>query len=161
MKQLCRLALRWQYPLFTLLACVLSWWSMPLADGSLTPYGPALAALIVLALSPVRVGLADFRGRLGHWRVSWIWYVLAVGVMVVIFWGAFALNRLAGAPIVTTEHLQPGNFVSSLLLLLLVGGQWEEPGWSGYALPYGFDRFGRRSILGLPLANLVSFGPRL
>jgi membrane protease YdiL (CAAX protease family) len=42
-----------------------------------------------------------------------------------------------------------------LLELLLLGGLWEEPGWSGYALPKLQQRFAGRSN-GVLLATLVT-----
>jgi len=38
---------KYELPLFLLLTYVLSWWSAPLMNGPIIPYGPAIAAVIV------------------------------------------------------------------------------------------------------------------
>ena len=50
LKQKSNLFTRYPLVLFFLLTYLLSWWSVPLMGGALFPYGPALAALIVLAI---------------------------------------------------------------------------------------------------------------
>jgi hypothetical protein len=40
------------------------------------------------------------------------------------------------------------------MMLLLFGGQWEEPGWSGFALPRLQERFASRPA-GILLASLI------
>jgi hypothetical protein len=41
-----------------------------------------------------------------------------------------------------------------LPILLLMGGQWEEPGWTGFGLPRLFERFGP-SVAGTVTGTLI------
>lgn len=139
---------------FTVAAFAFSWWSAPLAGGSLLPHGPSLAAVVVLALAEGREGLAELWRRVSRWRVGWRWYLVAPGLVVVYLAAALAVNVLFGAQIAETAHLRsPGAVGAMLLELLLLGGMWEEPGWTGYALPRLQGRYAGRRY-GLLLASL-------
>jgi hypothetical protein len=54
---------------------------------------------------------------------------------------AFAVNLLLGATIANLPHLPSAG---TLLTLLLMGGVWEEPGWTGYAFRRMQERFPHR-----------------
>ena len=136
---------------FVAITYLLSWWSAPFTDGRIIPYGPALAALIVLAITAGRRGLGDLWRRMTHWRVAWYWYVIGPGIIAGYLSGAFALNTLLGA---TVTNVPQPPAMGTLITLLLLGGLWEEPGWSGYALPKLQERFANRSN-GALLAALI------
>lgn len=138
-------------PTFVVITYLLSWWSAPFADGRIIPYGPALAALIVLAITMGRQGLGDWWRRITHWRVAWYWYVIGPGIIAAYISCAFALNVLLGANVM--NYPRPPA-LGTIITLLLLGGLWEEPGWSGYALPKLQERFANRSN-GALLAALV------
>jgi hypothetical protein len=142
---------KYELPLFLLLTYALSWWSAPLMGGPIIPYGPFLAAVIVLALTAGRQGLGEFWRRVTHWRVPVIWYL--AGPLVILGYHAvgFVMTLLSGAELVSPPSMSLGIF----LQLLLLGGQWEEPGWSGYLLPRMKERFGNRPN-GLLIAALVT-----
>jgi hypothetical protein len=141
---------RYELVIFFLLTYLLSWWAAPFMKGVLIPYGPALAAVIVTALTAGRIGLREFRNRLTHWRAGW-WYLIAPAIVIGYTGLAYLINVRLGANIVQTPHwLSMGVF----LQLLLVGGQWEEPGWTGYALPKMRERFAGHSN-GLLSATLM------
>jgi len=126
-----------RYPLVTffMLAYALSWWLAPLA-GDLLPYGPMLAAIIVLAFSEGKVGLKELFSQATHWRVGWRWYLIAPGIIIAFTVGAIGLNLLLGAQISPNyEPAAVGDLLVWVILFLLLGGLWEEPGWIGYALP--------------------------
>jgi hypothetical protein len=118
---------------FVVAAYALSWWSIPFANGGILPHGPFLAAVIVLALTKGRDGLAELLRRIVSWRGGWHWLLIGPGLVIAYLLLAFGLNLLLGATITNTAHL--GTFAQSLLMLVLLGGVWEEPGWTGYALP--------------------------
>lgn len=118
-------------PVFLLLACLLSWWSAPFANGGIIPHGPALAAVIVIALSAGRQGLREFCRRCANLRVGW-WYLAGPAIVATCLTAAFAVNLLLGATVVRPFPIPSRGTV---LTLLLMGGLWEEPGWTGYALP--------------------------
>jgi hypothetical protein len=146
-----------RFPLVTffILAYAISWSTVIPMNGSILPQGPAIAALIVLGVTTGRRGLADLWRQITHWRVAWIWYLVAPGIVVAYFLLAFVASGLLGASIISTAHLQSLSAVLPvIMMLLLFGGQWEEPGWSGFALPRLQERFASRPA-GILLATLI------
>ena len=130
-----------QLAFFFLLTYLLSWSPSPLINGAILPQGPAIAAVIMIALTSGRPGLGDYWRGLSPWRAGW-WYL--VGPLVVVGYGAaaFALNQLIGAAPATMPQALTGGTVFGLLLF---GGQWEELGWTAYALPRLQQRFAGRA----------------
>lgn len=131
---------KYQLPLFLFLAYLLSWWSVPFANGGIIPHGPPIAAVIVITLAMGRQGLEKFWQRLTHWRAG-RWYLIGPGIIAAYLCTAFAINLLLGATVTNPLRI-PSTVV--LIQLLLLGGLWEEPGWSGYALPTLQERFANR-----------------
>jgi hypothetical protein len=125
--------------IFVIAAYALSWWSIPFANGGILPHGPFLAAVIVLALTKGRDGLGEFLRRLVSWRGGWHRLLIGPGLVLAYLLLALGLNLLLGATITNTAHL--GAFPQTLLGLVLLGGVWEEPGWTGYALDMLQTRF--------------------
>jgi uncharacterized protein len=82
---------------FFLLAYVLSWGAIPWQ--SFFAPGVLLAALVVVFLTEGLDGLKAMGSRLIRWRVSWIWYVLALAVPLAIKFVSIALNSALGAPL--------------------------------------------------------------
>jgi uncharacterized protein len=142
-----------RYPLttFFLLAYALSWWSIPF--GGQIPHGPALAAVLVLAATEGRLGLAGLWRQFTHWRVNWYWYLVAPGIVIAYQLVALVLNLTQGATVADATPLGNG-WWAVLLPLLLLGGQWEEPGWCGYALPRLQKRFAHL-VYGPLIASLM------
>jgi uncharacterized protein len=92
----------------------------------LLPWGPALAAIIVLAFTDGKAGLIAWLCQIGRWRLSFIWYIAALSIPLITDLGATGLNLLIGASVV---HLKPWHhFLLVIPSFLLIGGQWEEPG---------------------------------
>lgn len=134
---------------FFMLAYALSWWFVPLAGAPLA-HGPMLAAIIVLAFSEGKVSLKGLFRQVIHWRVGWIWYLIAPGIVVTMAAGAVGLNLLLGAQISPNyESVSVVELVVVAVIALLLLGMWEEPGWTGYALP---RLYAGRSLL---LASLI------
>jgi membrane protease YdiL (CAAX protease family) len=122
----------------------LSWLTWPLYLTGLSPSpilgcGPFLAAVVVLALTEGRTGVLDLLRRMVRWRVSPVWYAVALLLPAALPAPATWINVLLGAepPTSTAWAAWPGLLPTYLLLLLIrgIGGAWEEPGWRGYALP--------------------------
>jgi uncharacterized protein len=126
---------RHQLVAFFVLAYALTWPLIPLVRvsplwGFPALFGPALAAVIVAALTDGRAGLRDLLSRLVRWRVGVRWYAVALGLPMVLALTAAGLHLLLGAQTsVTFGELSVLNFV---VFVLIVG---EELGWRGYALP--------------------------
>jgi lipid-A-disaccharide synthase-like uncharacterized protein len=137
---------------FVPLAYALSWWSIPFAAGGILPYGPFLAALLILAITKGRSGLKELFRRMTSWQGGPIWLLIAPGLVLAYLALAFVLNLLAGGNVSSTSHLT--TFGPTFLTLVLLGGVWEEPGWTGFALPLLQDRNLNRP-LGLLRASLI------
>ena len=126
-----------RHPLITffVLAYLLTWWIYPLLRfspllGIFGLFGPALAAIIMAAVTGGRSGVKALLSRVVRWRVGLPWYVVALGLPTVLSIATAGLSYLLGA----TEFIQVGALtVLELLLFVLVVG--EELGWRGYALP--------------------------
>ena len=58
-----------------------------------------VAALIVVSLTEGVAGIKAMGARLIRWRVSWVWYALAVAVPLSVKFASMALNSAAGAPV--------------------------------------------------------------
>lgn len=145
---------RYAIVLFFPLTYLLSWWSVlvPQAEGGILPYGPALAALILIALTEGRAGVSVWWKRVTNWRVSWIWYVIAPAIMIAFQLGGGLLNLLLGAGL---HPIELSNLWPSVIMLLFLGGQWEEPGWTAYALPKLQERFAGRPLLASAILSVL------
>ncbi|HET6845881.1 MAG TPA: CPBP family intramembrane glutamic endopeptidase [Anaerolineales bacterium] len=140
---------KYRFPLFFLLSYLLSWWLLPATRQGMLPHGVAFAAMIVLALTAGRAGLGEWWGRVTNFRGGW-WYLIGPGILVGALVVAFALNLLLGATV--TGGLQFP--LEVVFIFLIVGGMWEEPGWTGYALPALQQRYAKAAN-GPLMATLV------
>jgi hypothetical protein len=129
----------YRLPFFFLLTYIVSWWSVPFADGGIIPHGPALAAVIVLVTAD-RQDMGEFWHRITHWRAGW-WYLIGPAIILGYQGAALVINVLSGATVVELPGLPPRGTTIELLVL---GGLWEEIGWTGYALPNLQRRFAGR-----------------
>jgi uncharacterized protein len=120
---------------FFVLAYLLTWWIYPLLRfspllGIFGLFGPALAAIIMAAVTDGKAGVKALLSRVVQWRVGLPWYLVALGLPTVLALATAALAYLVGA----TEFIQVGALLPiELVLFVLVVG--EELGWRGYALP--------------------------
>ena len=144
---------------FFALAYVVGWGPWPFAAAGLLPaelsffpFGPLVAAVVVIGLTDGRAGYRRLASRLLRWRVGWVWYVVALGLPVVLVLATGLVNDWLGAA--------PPDFsgiVWSDLALLLAwrlvditdGAAGEEPGWRGYALPHLQSRLSPLASAGL------------
>jgi len=105
--------------------------------------GPALAAVLVAALSRGRQGLEDLLSRLVVWRVGVKWYLIALFLVPAAGLGIAGGYALTGN---LTAHLPGAEAWRDTLGLQLVGigsavalgtliSAGEELGWRGFALP--------------------------
>ncbi len=104
-------------------------------------FGPAVAALVVICLlgGTIRQWVAS----LTFWRVTPHWYVVALGLPILIVWLTSAGFALLGNKL--DLSLLPGRLVMylpTLLFISLLNGGNEEPGWRGFALPRLEARYG-------------------
>ena len=120
---------------FFLLAYAITWSLVALLSVSLVfavlgLFGPTLAAVLVLATTDGWPAVRPLFGRLAIWRVSVGWYIVAIGLPIVLALAAIALHVLLGGDY--TLRLGDSPLLLVTLAILVVG---EELGWRGYALP--------------------------
>jgi uncharacterized protein len=110
----------------------------------LAPFGPAVAAFVVSALTGGRPAVGQLLRRMIQWRVGFHWYLLILfGVPLVELLGAFAV--LGSVPLDDLAQNWPLIFISYLpqvLVAVVVIGMAEEAGWRGFALPRLQERRG-------------------
>jgi membrane protease YdiL (CAAX protease family) len=128
---------------FIVLTYALSWWPAFLYVWGLSPvgvaaFGPFLAALVVLSLTEGKSGVKTLLGRMVRWRVGWQWYLVALGLPILLGTLASVLVVWMGAPALSAAQLAGWPAILMIfpfsLLVPGLGGAWEEPGWRGYAL---------------------------
>ena len=119
---------------FFVLAYLLTWWTYPLLKfspllGIPGLFGPALAAIIMAAVTDGKSGVKALLSRAVLWRVGLRWYVIALGLPTVLALVTAGLNYL-----LRSSDIQAGRVgVLDFVVFVLVVG--EELGWRGYALP--------------------------
>jgi uncharacterized protein len=122
---------------FFLLAYALSWGAIPW--NSFFAPGVLVAALIVVSLTEGVKGLKAMGARLIRWRVSWIWYAVAVAVPLSVKFVAIALNRGLGAPATSIPEFSVWYSLPMAIALNIVT-PWnaqlpEEASFRGWAQP--------------------------
>jgi hypothetical protein len=76
-----------------------------------------------------------------HWRAAWYWY-LAGPALILAYQGLALVISLGWVAGFASPLQLPAPAV--WLELALVGGWWEEPGWTGYAWPRLQDQYSQR-----------------
>lgn len=121
---------------FFVLAIALTWSLVPI--GSFAAFGPAVAALVVTAVTGGRAGLRAWASRLVRWRVGSRWYIVALGLPLAVLAAAVGLNFGFGAPVSAVDQLDPWYSLLLVFALRLIVPLFaplgEEPGWRGFAL---------------------------
>lgn len=140
MNPVVRLIRRYPLTVFFVLAYALTWWVYPLLwinplIGLLGLFGPALAAIIVTAVTEGGAGVRALLSRIVRWRVPLPWYLVALGLPALIALLAATCSVLFGPAVLRVGTLSAIDFI---LVVLVVG---EELGWRGYALPKLLERF--------------------
>jgi membrane protease YdiL (CAAX protease family) len=105
-------------------------------------YGPVIAAFVATFLESGKAGIVDLIDRMAKWRVGSRWYLLAIGVAVIIS----LIPKLAGMALgLTDARLFAIGSVPLILAIFLrqflTSGIGEEPGWRGYLQPYLQSRY--------------------
>ncbi|WP_222263692.1 CPBP family intramembrane glutamic endopeptidase [Modestobacter marinus] len=153
---LSRALARHQVTVFVLVTMAVSWVFIPVADGGLLPHGPMLAALLVLAGVSGRRGISGLWAQLSRWRVGCQWHLVAAGIFLVVHGAALAVSAAIGVGMADPGTvLSVGTLVGIWIPLVLLGGQWEEPGWLGYLLRRLRDRVVGPPLLVLLVAGLI------
>src|SRR3972149_422451 len=86
---------KYRFPLFFLVSYLLSWWAPPATQQGMLPHGPALAAVIVVALTLGRRGSRESWGRATSFRGGW-WYLIRPAILAGGLLAAFVVNVMLG-----------------------------------------------------------------
>ena len=98
--------------------------------------GPTLSGFIMTGITEGRAGIHRLLRRIVLWRVGFVWYLFAlIGVPVVMALGTL----IVPGGLASVLGLGPGyvpSYLGSFVLVTILGGPlFEEPGWRGFALP--------------------------
>lgn len=122
---------------FFVLAYVLAWGAIPW--NSFFAPGALIAAVVVVFVTEGLPGLRRVGARLIRWRVSWIWYALALAVPLAAHAIAVATNVVLGAPAPSLSLLTPWYGLPLALGMHVInptgGPLMEEPSFRGFAQP--------------------------
>jgi membrane protease YdiL (CAAX protease family) len=106
---------------------------------TITPYvvvamlaGPTISGLLLTGLVSGRAGYRELLSRLLRWRVGARWYAVALLIAPLLAWALLAVFSLT-PPVFTTGD--KAAFVLTGVVAGLVGGLFEELGWTGFAVP--------------------------
>jgi membrane protease YdiL (CAAX protease family) len=98
--------------------------------------GPTWAALLVTSLALGQEARRDLVRRFLRWRVSWRWYLVALGMPLFLALMAALLYALAGGSGFVVESWPLIGLVPQFLWTIVLGGPLEEElGWRGFAFP--------------------------
>jgi membrane protease YdiL (CAAX protease family) len=128
---------RYPFSAFTILSFAWTWPLAALSSRSLVfplaaLFGPALAAMAVVAATEGRAGLRGLFSRFRVRRGDWPWLAVAVLLplaLLVPLWLLGSWRTLTGSPAFALRPITP---LSLLLAVLIVG---EEVGWRGFGQP--------------------------
>jgi len=98
--------------------------------------GPTWAALLVTRLSLGQEDRRDLARRFLMWRVSWRWYLVALGMPLFLAMMTAMFYTIAGGSGFVIEFWPLVGLVPQLLWSIVLGGPLEEElGWRGFAFP--------------------------
>lgn len=113
--------------------------SLPYGLHYLSAFGPLISAVIITALSEGRTGLRQLAARMTRWRVSIVWWLVALaplllymltGILISIFTSETPIGSAFGG----LDFLPDLGWLA-LPFWILTFGIGEETGWRGFALP--------------------------
>jgi len=125
---------------FFLIACALSWfgllgnWLLPSAAWPvpMNPLGPLLAALLVIAFSEGRAGLARWLRRIVRFAAPLWVYAVAFLVPLALIVAAVLLAKAVGTPSTALPARDFTEFLVLIPIILVLGPATEEPAFRGY-----------------------------
>ena len=122
---------------FFVLAYALTWGGIPW--NSFFAPGALIAAVVVILLTEGPRGLLVLGSRIIRWRVSWVWYALAVGVPLFVHFASTSINVALGASAPSLTLLTPWYGLPLAIAMHIVspfgGPLMEEPSFRGFAQP--------------------------
>jgi uncharacterized protein len=124
--------------------------------------GPTVAALIVSGVTDGRAGVGRLLKRFIQWRVRPRWYLVALGINLMIWLLAYAALMGPELLVAAASHwsLLLSTFLPLVAFGMIIPSIAEEPGWRGFALPRLQQRHGPVVALWhLPALMTKNFGP--
>jgi membrane protease YdiL (CAAX protease family) len=106
--------------------------------------GPTLSALILISLSEGRHGLGVFFKRYVQWKagIGW-WLIVLFGILILLnIIAAVIIGPSILAEFINNIGLILPTYLLTLVVGVILGPLWEEPGWRGFAFPRLQERFG-------------------
>jgi CAAX protease family protein len=115
--------------------------------------GPTLSAVIVIALVEGRTGLGKFFKRYIQWRagIGWWLFILFATLISLTIVAAVIVGTAVLTEFIQNIGLILYTYLLTLIVGIILGPLWEEPGWRGFALPRLQALFG-------PLAGTAILG---
>jgi membrane protease YdiL (CAAX protease family) len=101
-----------------------------------TSCSPTLAALVVTGLYPGAGGIRSVTHQVRKWRISFVWYAIALGGPIILVLAAEAVSAVQRGAMpagwmILPSFSRPGGLPFIIFGSLLA----EEPGWRGFAQP--------------------------
>jgi membrane protease YdiL (CAAX protease family) len=122
---------------FFVLAYFLTWGTIPW--NSFNTPGALIAAVVVVLVTEGPRGLLHLGSRLIRWRVSWVWYALAIGVPLFVHFASTSVNVALGASAPSLSVLTPWYGLPMAVGMHIIspfgGPMMEEPSFRGFAQP--------------------------
>lgn len=98
--------------------------------------GPLISAILVTAITEGKTGLKRLWQQCTQWQVSPQWYLVALGLPILLSGVSVGIGWLAsGGKLTHTFKLPLEYFLPFFLYMFIFTGIAEEPGWRGFALP--------------------------
>ncbi|UCG70250.1 MAG: CPBP family intramembrane metalloprotease [Thermoplasmata archaeon] len=119
--------------------------------------GPSVSGLLMIGLLDGRAGFRDLRARLGRWRVSARWYVIALLLAPLLIMAVLMVLSLF-SPVYLPGIFTRDDKMACLMMGLFSGifvGICEELGWTGFVTPRLRQRY---SVLSTGLIIGVLWG---
>lgn len=116
--------------------------------------GPLIAAVIVLAVTSGRAGLAALGRSIVRWRVNPLWYLfifVAMPCLMITATSVFYPGLITG--LTDNWSLLYTKLPLDIVLIAVVTGLAEEPGWRGYAQPTANQHY--RPLLAALVVSLI------
>ena len=103
-------------------------------------FGPLIAAVLAARIEAGGAGVRALLRRIRIWRMSPLWYLVALGLFAAIYVAGTAVYRLFGGHEAGRWLYLPENaqHISAMIIIPFA----EEPGWRGFALPRLQERYG-------------------
>jgi membrane protease YdiL (CAAX protease family) len=112
-------------------------WAIP------ATFVPALAAVVVTRSLEGKAAVRALLRRIVQWRgIGARWWLFGLVVLPAIVLAGYAFHPDPKQNVDDPAAVVALAYVSSLVILTLMGGGQEEPGWRGFALPRMQERFG-------------------